>query len=82
MNNRKNVHTVSEANLLWCPMARYSDEHIGPSCNRYDDGEGNTIENPLPCRCISIDCALWRWVVDGGDCCDFGYCSLGGSPMK
>ena len=67
-------HTEQEARKLWCPMARFLDSD-GDVANRWALSQSNDL-NPLPCRCIASECAMWRW----NDEDETGYCGLAGRP--
>ena len=71
------MHTASQAHKLWCPMVRLTDSE-NPAHNRYSYPLDNENMNPLLCRCIAGDCAMWRW---SNGAKDRGYCGLAGRPL-
>jgi hypothetical protein len=82
------LRTRKEASELWCPMARTARrESVDPSgtttvvvagCNTDALGRNRV---PASCRCITTQCAMWRWSeVDSGDD-RLGYCGLAGPAV-
>lgn len=61
------MSTAAEARLLWCPMSRVAaldDDGKGVSrgqsvFNRLQNG--TEVAMPNAGRCISSECAMWRW---------------------
>lgn len=60
-----NADTETKARTKWCPLARISVGYgEGHSANRWKQSappEEPWALNPVPCRCIASDCAMWRW---------------------
>lgn len=56
------MHTIEQAKKLWCPQVRTFDEGTFGALpfNRPDIDRLEKID----CHCISIHCAMWRWLPD------------------
>lgn len=54
------MHTEKQASELWCPMVRSFADNVAGD-NVYMTGNGDVVRSPEYARCISSQCAMWRW---------------------
>lgn len=83
--------TLRQADTKWCPFARavYYPENCeeGPPIHVPHNRHGGHPDGSVAvdyCRCVSVDCMMWRWFdPETADLSDDrrGYCGLGGVPI-
>ena len=74
------MHTVEEANELWCPMIRVANGTEVSNCAVNEPDLFNASITKLT-RCNGDGCMMWRWSTSGAWGERLGFCGLAGKPL-